>query len=551
MISRKRRFFRRVRLALTLIAGGAFWLGACMPVGDDGGSSNGDSTNGNSSSGTGGDSSGSGDSASIAVTMSECQMLDDEGNDYETNLAATTESGQQLTYSRRVTTSPDQNNGFMVETTVMADGELVMSVITNSDGDGGLDVQVQYGAMASGLTAANIVVENGMISGKINDRDIVEMPLDSADASQTAFMDGASAPQSGLDPELESALAKLFEEAQQTSDACQQVAADAGSESEANTALQAKFPPQDSGKNSDPESTGACIGCWAGCSAGAVGCIAGVSAGCAASLIFYAVCEAIGLGSCAIAYTVCVGACNIEGAPCCPVGCGDVACCESGETCLNFDIGLCCAPGKTPCVGENCCATTEVCINTGPNAGICCQPEGICGNTCCDFAAGETCIEDISLCCPAEEERCDDKCCPEGETCLGDGLCCEPQNACGDACCDELDSCIESLSLCCGFNEPACNDKCCDSGQQCINGNTCCDIGRVCGPNDSVCCPAGNSCDPNTLECVGCPNPTDTPCAVGGCCPVGLNCTDVQGECCPQGETFCNGACRPISQCLS
>jgi len=540
----KRNYGRAVWVTLFLAGCGGIWAGACMPV--DGGSPN-DNSNGNSNE----NSSNSNDNstASISITSSGCGMVDESSSDIETKLTAMTEAGQELSYTRRVITAPEEGGGFQLETLVMAGDELIMSVLTTSDGDGGVNAQIEYGPMVSGLSGANIVAQNGMISGKINDRDIVEMPVDGADALATVFMDGNPAPESGLDPDLEEAVNELLEAARQTSESC--LAESSGAKSRYALELGAKIPPQDDGKDSDPEATGGCIACWGGCSANAVGCIAGVSAGCAAATVFYAVCEVAAVAGCAIMYAVCVGACNADGAPCCPVACGEVACCLSGETCLDAEAGICCAAGKTPCLGMNCCSSAQVCVDTGPNAGVCCQPKDVCGNTCCDTDAGEQCIDQESLCCTAEEETCDDKCCPEGETCLGDGLCCDPGNACGTSCCDELDSCITSLNLCCGFNEPACDNKCCDIGQQCLNGNTCCDPGRVCGANDSVCCPVGFSCDPNTLQCVGCPNPTDNPCAVGGCCPVGLNCTDVQGECCPQGETFCNGACRPFGECIS
>lgn len=537
MKRRKRNYGRFVWVTMLLAGCGGIWVGACMPV--DGGSPN-DNANDNSSN------SNDNSSASISITSSGCEMVDESSSDIETKLTAMTQSGQELSYTRRVITAPEEGGAFQIETLVMAGDELIMSVLTTSDDDGGVNVQVEYGPMASGLSGADIVVEDGMIKGKINDRDIVEMPVDSADALATVFMDGAPASDSGLDPDLEAAVGELLEAARQTSETC--TAGTNGAQSRYAYGFGAKIPPQDDGKNSDPEATAGCIACWAGCSAGAAGCIAGVSAGCAASLIFYAICEAAGVAACAGAYIGCVAGCNANGGPCCPEPCGAVSCCLSGETCLNAQTGVCCEAGKTPCLGMNCCSATQVCVDTGPNAGVCCQPKDICGDTCCDTDAGEQCIDAVSLCCTAEEETCDDKCCPEGETCLGDGLCCEPINACGTACCDPLDSCIESLNLCCGFNEPACNNKCCQSGEQCLNGNTCCPVGRACG---SICCPAGNSCDPDTLTCVGCPNPTDTPCAVGGCCPAGLNCTDVQGECCPQGETFCNGACRPFGECIS
>lgn len=491
-----------------------------------------------------GGSSGDDPAPNLNIGTATCNPIDEDGTDFETSLAASMTDGTLLSYTRRVITDPAVSDGIRIETEVTANGEVVMTVVTTTDGAGGVQTQIEYGPAAPGLDTANISVQNGMVSGSINERAITAMSADDADPNATAFDDGGTAPESGMDPALESAIVELFAAAAQTSESCQPP--DMDGDSESTTEARLLIPPQDFGHDSDPEASGGCIACWAGCSAGAAACVAGVSVACVASLVFYAVCEAAAVAGCVAAYIGCVAGCNATGAPCCPVSCGSVACCETEETCLNAEIGICCSPGKTPCVGETCCSATQTCIDSGPNAGICCQPEDICGNTCCD--AGDSCIASVSLCCPSGEDPCDNKCCEEGETCLGDGLCCDPQNACGTACCDELDSCIESLSLCCGFNSPACGNGCCPAGEQCLPGNTCCPLGRGCG---NFCCPPGNSCDTDTLTCVACPNPTDTPCAAGGCCPAGMNCTSFEGICCPQGECSCSGGpCQPCGECI-
>lgn len=525
-------------LAMVLGCSYLVHLGACTPSsgGGDGGGGDGGMMNSNGGS--------SDDPApNLNIGTATCNPIDENSTDYETSLAASTTDGTLLSYTRRVITNPDEGDGIRIETEVMADGELVMTVVTTTDGAGGVQTQIDYGPAAPGLDTADISVENGMITGSINGRAIAAMPADDADPNATSFEDGDAMPESGMDPALESAIIELFAAAAQTAEGCQPPESD--SESMGTMEARLLIPDQDFGHDSDPVSSGGCIACWAGCSAGAAACIAGVSAACVAALVFYAVCEAAAVGGCALAYLGCVGGCNATGAPCCPVSCGSVACCENEETCLDAQRGVCCSPGKTPCVGETCCSSTQTCIDTGPNAGICCQPEDICGNTCCD--PGDSCIASESICCPAEEEPCDDKCCEEGETCLGDGLCCDPINACGSACCDELDSCVESLSLCCGFNSPACGNKCCESGEQCLSGNTCCPIGRGCG---NVCCPPAFSCDPDTVSCVGCPNASDTPCVGGGCCPVNMVCAGVDGICCQQGEFYCGGQCRPANECI-
>ncbi len=506
---RKRRLLRAAVMVCMGAGSGVYWAVGCAPAVPDG--------------------------------AGTCTQLDDTGNEFETRSSAVSAQGRELTLSRRVISNPEQDGGLRVETEVMADNQMIMTVVTTVDGLGNTSVQVEYGDLVPGLSTAMIRVEAGMVLGTIGGRSIVPMAAEDADPSATQFEDGEMPADDGLDPDLQAALEALFRSAEQAD--CESSGAAAMRRA---AERQPFIPEQDDGKSSNPEGSAECVGCWAGCSVAAAGCIGGVSAGCVGALIFYAVCEAIGVGVCAAAYVGCVAACNVDGGPCCPVACGAVACCEDGETCLNGQTGVCCAAGKTPCAGENCCSSTQVCISSGPNAGICCESEGICGNTCCDPT--DSCIAEANLCCPSDQAPCTDRCCAAGETCLGDGLCCDPQNACGSACCDELDSCIESLSLCCGFNSPACNDRCCDSGDLCLNGTTCCPLGRGCG---DICCPAGSSCDSQTNTCVGCPNASDTPCTVGGCCPAGMNCTDFEGICCPQGETYCNGACNPISSCIN
>jgi hypothetical protein len=506
----------------------------------------------------------------LVVSEAGCAVVDEAGNDFETQVEATTEDGRELTYTRRVTANPDLGGGLLIETEVTADGEMVMLITTTVNSSGGVQVDVEYGAAIPGVESASATVEDGTLSGEIDGRGLVPMDADDADLDALSFEDGELPPEHGADPELEAALAALFEVAADTAEEC--------AESTEEFALAVPMiPPQDSGQDWDAATDGGCIACWAGCSSGAAACIGGVSAGCVAALIAYAACEAIGVGACGVAYLACVGGCNATGSPCCPVACGSVACCGSDETCLNSDIGLCCSPGKTPCMGENCCSSTEVCIESGPNAGICCQPEDICGNTCCDptdscepdfnlccsaseYICGSTCCDDtescqeeVSLCCPAGEETCTTLCCPAGETCLSPGLCCDPNLICGSACCDDLDAgCIPELSLCCGFDQDPCDDTCCEIGEDCVGGATCCPQARICG---DVCCPEGHGCDTQTEQCTACPNPTDTPCVVGGCCPAGTFCQDVEGFCCNEGEICCDaitcsGGCQPISECI-
>ena len=548
----KRRFPWLAVFSIAFMSAGGYFITACTPP-EDG--SDGQTDGSGSDVNTNGSSDSDGSDTNTNGEATACKQTDDDGNEFETEVTTTSVEGKVLTYNRKVISTPDVDDSLRIETEVMSDGELVMRVITNVDGMGQVSVDVEYGPAVPGLQNAQILVENGMINGKIDGRDINEMPLDGADSGDTTFADGDGPTDDDISTDLQNALNDLFAKARASEENCKAdpidpdpVDADTNGVG-SNGIPQAKIlgiPPQDSGHDSDPEASTGCIACWVGCSTGAAGCIAGVSGGCAAALVFYAVCEAIGVGACGVAYLVCVGACNATGAPCCPVSCGSVACCATEESCLNSQIGLCCSVGKKTCLGQNCCESTETCIDSGPNAGICCEPSDVCGNTCCDPT--DSCIPAVSLCCPEGEDMCDDKCCPVGQECLGDGVCCDPQDSCGSTCCDELDTCNESTETCCGFDQAFCNGDCCNVGDVCVNSITCCPQARACG---DVCCPMGTGCDQQTLQCDACPNATDTACNVGGCCPAGKFCQDVVGECCDQGELFCNGACRPLGECIS
>jgi hypothetical protein len=545
MSRRKRRFPWLAILSIALLAGGGYLITACTPPdsGNDGQMDDSDNMNSNGMS----DDDNMSDDSDSNGEETACKQADDEGNEFETDVSTMSAQGKMLTLNRKVITSPDMNDSLRVETEILSDGALVMRIITTDDGMGKIEVNVEYGDEIPGVNEANIFVENGMIGGTIDGRDINEMEADGANAEDTTFADGLPAPSDGASDDLKDALSDLFAKAKTAADNCN---ADPNVEPNgmnSNGAPDAKIlgiPPQDDGHDSDPEATAGCIGCWAGCSTGAAGCIAGVSVACVAATVFYAVCEAAAVAGCAAAYIGCVAGCNSTGAPCCPVSCGSVACCLTEESCLNAQIGLCCDVGKKPCVGENCCAATETCIDSGPNAGICCEPENICGNTCCE---PDNCVPEASLCCEDEETPCDDKCCAEGEECIAEGVCCGPPNIkCGDVCCDELANCNESQNTCCGFDQEPCGTGCCAVGEACI-GNSCCPDARACG---NICCPAGNFCQDDTLTCDACPNATDTPCNVGGCCPAGMTCQDTEGICCLQGELYCNGACRPFGECI-
>jgi hypothetical protein len=227
--------------------------------------------------------------------------------------------------------------------------------------------------------------------------------------------------------------------------------------------------------------SGACIGCWTGCIGGGIVCLAAAAGACTWAGPFYAVCFAIAAAACAIGEWVCMELCYAEGHPCCPVGCGEVACCEDGETCLNSTTGLCCSPGLTPCAGENCCESTEVCLGTGPLAGTCCEAENVCGTTCCGSL--EVCAPG-GFCCGFNQKPCNGGCCKAGEECLGGDTCCPAAQACGNNCCDVDQKCTNpALGIC--------EDICPEGQKVCLGAGNCCDLNEVCAEVVPLCCPAG------------------------------------------------------------
>lgn len=490
-----------------------------------------------------------GDTENLTIVESSCVALDDQAGGVEIKVEGVSKGGKQLTFTRRVITALGDKS-FRIETEVMSDGELVLMTVTTASATS-VKSTIEYGpAVTDEETATEIVLEDGMITGVVAGRAIVPTPKDELDPNNVEFEDGNPEQEMDVDADLEAAVTDLYAAAMQVADGCQVEVTDGDGGDQ--VALQStRQPVQDTGHSSSPRVSGPCAGCWAACSVAVAGCVGGGSAGCAAAFICWpcvAACEVVVVAACALTYVGCLELCEMTGGPCCPVACGDVACCDGGETCLNSAIGICCSSGKTPCVGKACCPATQSCIQTGPNAGTCCPAIDICGNTCCNPT--DSCIEAQSLCCSSDRAPCDTVCCPSGQTCLGDGLCCDPDLICGDACCGELDNCTESLSLCCGFAQQECDGACCDVGETCVAGDTCCANALACG---NFCCSQGTFCDSNTLTCIGCPNATDTACDVGGCCPAGMNCTDNEGTCCPQGETVCNPSsttCVPLNDCL-
>lgn len=367
-----------------------------------------------------------------------------------------------------------------VEQTLTLDGKPLMTLRASSEGDRAT-VEIDYGEAFQGIRNAVSHVEGGTVTGSIDGREILPMPAD-ADPRTAVFADGGRPPTIEIADDIAAAMDVVLADAKAAALHCEGAGVVYASP----------------GHDSDPWKSAACTGCRAGCVGGAIACVAGTLAGCVSSGPFYGLCVGIGLAACALVEYGCFAACSATGAPCCPVGCGEEACCADGETCLDNKAGLCCSPGTLACAGEMCCDTDEVCLATGASAGTCCPAEQTCGNTCCGPL--DTCVEDKGYCCPFQAEPCGDTCCEVGGTCLSDG------------------------QTCCPAGQDACGPTCCGPNQTCSDPST--------GTCQNICPTGSNICED------------------GSCCPTGKVCSGVPGVCCDMGELYCDGACRPFSECI-
>lgn len=479
-----------------------------------------------------------------ATEAGSCEPApESEGPGWVVTASAVSSEGRELTYRKHIIAVGDDGSGTMSETTIDANGERVMQVVEESTPTRH-EVRIAYGPLVPGLTMATAVVEDEVLTGSVNGRAVVPMPLGQQDPLEPRFEDGELEPDPGIDPDIEDALPRLFGNAADGAQMCAQ----------ANGAAPLVVEKRgDRGHVSLPAFSDGCLKCKGICATGLLACNISAAAGCVAATLWYALCLASAEAACFTTYAVCILGCNADGEPCCPVGCGD-GCCDDGETCINEDQQLCCGTSQFICLGRECCDNTEVCINGGPEAGTCCDPANRCNENCCE--PGDSCITEVSECCEPEQTPCVDKCCDEAG-CIDQGLnagtCCEPDDICNDTCCSDLDSCIRfpnGTGLCCGFATPACGNRCCGVDESCLGNNACCPNNRVC---QGICCPEGSGCDLQTNKCKSCPMPNEKYCSESdSCCPLTEVCTPIQDLCCPAGQMYCGIPlqCRPSEECL-
>jgi len=438
---------------------------------------------------------------------------------------------------------------------------------------GPIQITVNYGEAFQGVRRATFRSTDGkVLEGDIDGRRIRPFRVGD-DSSSVKFADGGPPPTMKFDPDLPDAIKSLLEQAKRSAGSCS-----AGQTKNAHAVATAVpiSPQGESGHNSSPQTSSGCIGCELGCTIASYVCGGACGGGCAAALLGYPICLGICLGGCAAVFAGCFDHCHTSGEACCPVTCGDDACCETSETCLSLKQGICCSKGLVACAAKHCCKQSDTCIHA---TGFCC-PKGHnrCNDVCCD--KGEVCKDGVT-CCPPNNVVCKGVCCKEGQVCKG-GVCCQPSHvacngvcckkdevcvndkkccskgqACGKVCCEENFRCVDkNKGICCVFAVKDCNGICCKIGETCVNGKCC---PKPCG---DACCGSGEACQNGTCVSLNCSGgkvtciSQDAPGKYGAalCCPQNAGCC--LGKCCKPGESCCSGpgkpfGCHPVGSCVA
>lgn len=407
---------------------------------------------------------------------------------------------------------------------------------------------VHFGPGITGLKQMSLQTSDGeTFEGLIDDRRLVPFAKGSL-ASGIKFMDGGSLPAVKMRPGTQDALRAILGKAKLESQGCapqlrsrRNVLRDSPDVSLVLTSFHPNPdpPPQIGGRSDNTSGTTGCLTCMGACVPAGIACAyAAATSVCGGFLPWnppgYIICTIAAAAACASAEAWCMRTCHNTGAPCCPVGCGEVACCFGGDTCLDPSRGVCCPPNTAPCHNRSCCQPSDTCMADGS---CCPQSQIVCGNTCCppgDASNPMRCKNGI--CCPEKQNECFGVCCDLGGVCVNNTCCNPPNHICGGGCCPPLNAC--------------CNNVCCPGAEdKCINV-ACCPKERVCG---SACCAAGQVCDQPTGSCktMTCNSGTVTciPTYANGssaspiCCAPGIKCCP--GKCCGPGEMCCGTHGRP------
>lgn len=215
------------------------------------------------------------------------------------------------------------------------------------------------------------------------------------------------------------------------------------------------------------------------------------------------------------------GSCCGKGQQCTPNG----NCCPGGVQICN---NQCCSPGGI-CCGSACCSPGQICKD-----GVCCAADrNVCHGVCC--AEGSVCSTEGICCKPIKNGRtpisCSGTCCSGEQKCGkpfpgSGGICCDPEHICGDFCCQAgcvngnecQPTCLVGVfcgSSCCSWGCDNAAKSTCKPAQECAKGQYVCapdavGVGNVCCANgtgclNGKCCPTGKvPCNNVTTGAYGC-----------------------------------------------
>lgn len=224
---------------------------------------------------------------------------------------------------------------------------------------------IHWGPLIQGAKSAFFTVNNGTVSGIIDNRPFTPFK-GNASASSLTLIDGGLSPiltaSGGVNatmPDLEGVIAVALA-------SCAKALPQSNSTS---LILPRSDRLQDFGHFSDTYGTGSCNGCKVGATAA----IIAAEIACDAGTCWWS----FGLGcvactaAAALATTAAIEGCEFSSA-CCPVTCGagsfplhPPTCCFGNEACLDGN-GHCCSSGQKTCAGKTCCNGDQSCIEAGP-----------------------------------------------------------------------------------------------------------------------------------------------------------------------------------------
>ncbi|KAK3175843.1 hypothetical protein OEA41_007165 [Lepraria neglecta] len=364
-------------------------------------------------------------------------------------------------YIKRNNVSSDFPNSDLRIHVRMGSKELV-STHTTLNPNGSKYGSIQWGPLVRGAKLATFNINNGTVSGNVDDRRF--NPFRHYDnVAGVTFVDGGPSPTLHAAPNITDALQGLDQLVVRALGSCEVAAPPFDRAATSAHLMPRSNRHQDSGHFSDTYTTSSCSICKIGATAtivtAEIACVLGTcwwsfGAGCVA-------CTAAAVA----AETAAIAACEFSNA-CCPNVCGagsfplkPPTCCFGNEICLDGQ-GHCCTAGQQTCGGRECCNSDQSCISTGPQQGTCCPSTSVCGNQCC----------------PSDTDLC-----------VANSVCCDSADACGSKCCNptkppssggpdlRLFFCADPVKeVCCMSGQKAIDGVCCDSGSSITCNGECC-----------------------------------------------------------------------------